>query len=228
MSDSTDVTRPDPRTPAEVRKRSVEGEDGQDIARILTCGDLGGRAKRKITQEVDDDPENTFDEIIEVPCEKPSGFGIPGSQWGITPSKCYVHTDERIENTARQKARFLEVYVQNPELGITAAAEKVGYKSRANIYWWMDHDPEFRENMKAIAVIAEAILTDQVEEMVVQAIREWRPGAGVLAQWYLANRRGWKWKPMGKASDAPSGVEFSGGKHVHVWKMDHKLLPFDD
>ncbi len=206
----------------------------EGVARILTCGEFGGMKRVKVlapTEDSDgDEPEDTdvYPKVITVPCAHPSSFGIPGAEYGITPGLCFKHTKEALDDANWQKAHFLDTYAQNPELGIKAATIASGI-SRMNVYWWKDHDPKFRENMEAIMTLAEAILTDQVEEMVFEAIREWKPGAATIAQWWLANRRAHKWKAMGKADQAGGPtVNFKGGKHIHVgWKMGDQTMSFD-
>lgn len=215
------------------------GKADKSLYRILNCGDFGGMARRKVV--VYDDPETgekvqadtedgeyeTYEAVVEIPCQNPSSFGLPGAQYGITPGRCYKHTPAGLDRVARKKAVFLDAYIQAPELGIGPAAERAGMASRSDIYWWKEHDPEFRENMEAIMSIAEAVLTDRVEEDVIAAIREWRPGAARLAEWWLVNRRGHKWKALGKTSD-DGGVnpKFQGGQHVHVWRRGNEFDQF--
>jgi hypothetical protein len=230
-SDSTDVVPvEDPRFPktelaSKAAERAAARTADDETPQMLTCGDFGGLSKRKVTILPDDEDGEETTEIVLMPCAAPSCFGLPGVRAGIEPGKCFRHTDVGLTKTALAKARFLDAFIKSPELGIGHACETLGMKSRANIYWWRDSDAEFKQNLAAIQQIAEAIVTDQVEEMVVQAIREWRPGAGVLAQWYLANRRSGRWKTAAKAAgDDGQGrpqINVSGGQNV--WMIgDHR------
>lgn len=219
---------------------AAKEDKDKSLYRILVCGDFGGVSKRKmmvkvdrdgneVESEEDDGDTEEYPKIVEMPCQHPSSFGIPGSQYGITPGRCFRHTAERLDVVARKKASFLATYIEAPEKGVEHAVLAVGMKSASNVYYWKESDPEFRANMNAIAEIAEAILTDRVEETVIRAIEEWRPGAARLAEWWLVNRRGHKWKSLGKAEQGGTvpGPSFQGGKHVHIWKMGDETLTFE-
>jgi hypothetical protein len=225
---------------SESKPAKVDKPD-KSLYRILICGDFGGKAKHKVKTYFDDDGiereveagddshgREAYEAIVEAPCQNPSSFGIPGSQYGITPGPCYKHTKATLDLVARKKAIFLDAYMEAPELGIQAAAQRANM-SRMNVYWWREHDPDFRESMLALVGLAEAIMTDQVEEYALDAIKNWRPGAARLVEWWLVNKRGDKWKSLGKADgDNGGGItpKFQGGQHVHVWKRGDKYDQF--
>lgn len=199
-----------------------------DLTTLLTCGDYGGSTLHTVTYTDEETGEQTTDQVPDA-CDRPSSFGIPGARYGITPGRCYRHRPEALAAKAQQKAVFLEAYCAEPQLGIVNAATLAGVR-RETIYLWANKDPEFAKNFQALRELADMILTDMVEEAAIERLLDPKSGADTLRMWYLQNRRSEKWKSAGKTGEtvtAPA-ASFTGGRHVHVWKMGDQILEFPD
>lgn len=214
------LSAPEPRFPtpklaseaaAEAKAKGLK----EDLTLYLSCGDFGGMARHTITTRGGDGTET--EEITEEPCDHPSSFGVPGSRYGITPGKCFKHTEEKLAEKARRKACFLDAYCERPELGIDGAAEAIGLASPSTIYWWARYDKDFAENLQALVQLAEMVRSDKVEQVVLERILDPKSGADVLRMWYLKNRRPDRWKSdkgLGDGGDPGGGPRISGGQHV--------------
>jgi len=211
-------------------------KDKPSVIGILTCGDAGGMVRRKVRKRdefgarLEDEDGKKLWEYVDDPCDRPSCFGTPWGEYGVTAGRCFSHTERTLTVKEKRKAHFLEVFIKNAEKGMGFAVESCHLASRAIVYFWADQDPVFRKNLDAIRTIARAIATDRIEDLVVEAIEKWKPGASALAQWWLVNQRGYEWKSTNKAAaDAAAGQKFVGGQHVHVsvWKMGEGRLRFD-
>lgn len=185
----------------------------EDMAALDTCGQYGG-----LTAEG-------------LPCDHPSSFGIPGSRYGITPGRCYAHTTDALEETAKRKAQFLEAYMNQPAT-LIQICEKLKM-SAATPYLWKLTDLHFRRTFEALVVIVDAVRNHIAEDAMFERITDKDAGADTLRMFYHQNRSNGRWRDVRKdpTPQAPSGPVINAGGDVtviqqKVWQMGDDFVGF--
>lgn len=183
---------------------SPEKSKLEDLMEILTCGDAGGEVVDPATGERE-------------ACDYPSSYGIPYTKYGITPGRCFYHTEQELGRKAKKKAMFLAAYTDDPLLGVKHAADLAGVDQKT-IYFWAQADREFANNFEMVRRVATEMQTDEIEDVAAKRLANEDKNADTLRQWWLVNRRPGKWKTPGKIDQGgPVNPNISGGNHI--WLM---------
>jgi len=100
----------------------------------------------------------------------------------------------RDEKTKSQKEEFLREFENNRSIMMTAYQTEIPLP---NIYFWLKHDPQFRERFEEI----EETKVAEAEDCLMAAVRA---GNIKAIQLFLTNVRPNKWKPPGARRDGDS------------------------
>lgn len=149
------------------------------------------------------------------PCTREAGFGFPDR----TEGKCYLHSDDVLDDMTRKKRAFLSEY-ENQPMTVRMACEKVGVSS-VTIWRWRKTDPEFDREMQAMLDVVDEVRTQGVEDASFLRATDPSNSADGLRQWWLENMRPHKFKNTKRVElTGKNGGAIENVNHNVRWNID--------